>query len=556
MKLFELGSAPPNPSNNPDAHPLNLIHQLWMRELGKDKGLDQHPAVLEALCQASQAHSGYPIHCVIECNHPSDIFFVPLLNDILAAEELRIRVWAVMPTSALASMARRELMGLEGFITISSKGALRSDLKNADNWPLFYTPALTVAPSDLIQTLIQAVELKAVQHRIGASYLDGSPADLWFIPAIDQLPEDHNDSHTDYTFQPSIGTIAECENDVLWDFAARTVNIKNQDPSEIAHFALHTDRGCIASTFSAGGIKLPFPTQITGLKKIQSKIVITGQKNTRVMDFDVSFPPHLIPAEAVTCFLNRGGAGNPMIKAFAEGLGAQLAFAEDETGPRPCIPLVWGVLRGSDKVISFAELEGRFWFYVDHAYFGRGHQRNYRVSRNAYEAGAVKECPPDRSTALDIQTKPWNRDGSIVLVCPPTEFFMAAHRCESWKEDTLAHLARVTDREIVVREKPLPGETAEPLESVLRRTHALVTHSSNVAVEAALLGTPVFVSPMSAAAPIGSTSLDDIETPVYPDREAWISHLAYSQFSFEEIRDGTAWRLLMENELRPLVNVQ
>ena len=89
--------------------------------------------------------------------------------------------------------------------------------------------------------------------------------------------------------------------------------------------------------------------------------------------------------------------------------------------------------------------------------------------------------------------------------------------------------------------------------SVRPKAHALVTHSSNVAIEAACLGTPVFVAPTSAAAPVGRVDLADIEMPIYPDREPWLAHLAYNQFSFEEIRSGEAWRMLLELEERDFV---
>jgi hypothetical protein len=104
-----------------------------------------------------------------------------------------------------------------------------------------------------------------------------------------------------------------------------------------------------------------------------------------------------------------------------------------------------------------------------------------------------------------------------------------------------------------VRAKPQPGEAAVPLPQALETAHALVTHSSNVAIEAVCLGTPVFVSQASAAAPVGRTDLEAIESPSYPDRASWLAHLAYNQFTFEEIGDGRAWRMLRENEGRALV---
>jgi hypothetical protein len=118
-------------------------------------------------------------------------------------------------------------------------------------------------------------------------------------------------------------------------------------------------------------------------------------------------------------------------------------------------------------------------------------------------------------------------------------------------ERTLAELKRHTDRPIVVRAKPQPGETAVPLERALAEAHALVTHSSNVAVEAAIAGTPVFVAPSSAAAPVGLTDLSQIETPVRPDRGSWLAHLAYAQYSMDEVKSGQAWRMLLEWEERP-----
>ena len=252
----------------------------------------------------------------------------------------------------------------------------------------------------------------------------------------------------------------------------------------------------------------------------------------------------------ISAFLNRGGGGNPVIRAFAEGIGCRLAYAEDEPERLSEVPVVWGVLRESDRIVAQAKARSMHFFYIDHAYFDRGHGKSYRITRNRYEAGPVRKCPTDRLDKLDVEVRPWSKGGRDIVVCPPTDYFMAAHGCADWLETTLEALGKVTDRPIVIREKPKPGETAVPLKTALRTAHALVTHSSNVAIEAACLGTPVFVNPASAAAPIGETDLSKIETPSYADREPWLAHLAYNQFSLDEIREGEAWRLLLELEER------
>jgi hypothetical protein len=268
--------------------------------------------------------------------------------------------------------------------------------------------------------------------------------------------------------------------------------------------------------------------------------------------FQIHVPPSRLQPWMVAAFLNRGGAGNPVIRAFAGAIGCRIGYAEDEPQTLADIPVVWGVLRDSDRILSQAKKQGLYFFYIDHAYFNRGHGRTYRITRNGYEAGPTRHFPDDRLSALELDVRPWRKSGDEIIVCPPTEFFMEAHGCHDWLDSTMAELRSVTDRPITVRTKPRPGEAVVPLQDALRSAHALVTHSSNVAIEAVCLGTPVFVAPMSAAAPVGKTNLSEIENPVYPDRGPWLSHLAYNQFSFDEIADGSAWRMLLELEQRDL----
>ena len=276
-----------------------------------------------------------------------------------------------------------------------------------------------------------------------------------------------------------------------------------------------------------------------------------GGVAARNLQFHV--PPSRLEPWMLSAFLNRGGGGNPVVRAFAHGVGCRIAYAEDEPSELQDIPVVWGVLRQSDRIVAQAKAQGLYFFYIDHAYFDRGHGKAYRITRNAYEAGPVRNCPSDRFSELAVEVRPWRQSGREIIVCPPTDYFMQAHGCADWLETTLATLRSVTDRPVTVRVKPQPGEVAVPLGEALETAHALVTHSSNAAIEAVCMGTPVFVSAGSAAAPVGLTDLSQIESPTYPDREAWLAHLAYNQFSFDEIGDGRAWRMLLELEEREFV---
>lgn len=314
----------------------------------------------------------------------------------------------------------------------------------------------------------------------------------------------------------------------------------------IAHLA-----GRLAGGQRQVRVRVPAPLLTTVPQRvlIELRRAEAGSSTTNLEFF---VPPSRIEPWMLSAFLNRGGAGNPVVHAFALGTGCRLAYAEDEPEILRDIPVVWGVLRQSDRILDQAKRQSLYFFYIDHAYFDRGHGKSYRIARNSYEAGPVRICPSDRFQALNVQILPWRKGGREIIVCPPTEYFMQAHGCQDWLETTLAKLEAVTDRPVMVRTKPKPDQAAVPLAQALESAHAVVTHSSNVAIEAACLGIPVFVSPTSAAAPVGLTDLDAIETPVYPDREPWLAHLAYNQFSFEEIGDGRAWNMLRELEERDL----
>ena len=321
----------------------------------------------------------------------------------------------------------------------------------------------------------------------------------------------------------------------------------NADPAVVAR-----RRADLSGTDRRMRLRAPPSLLTTTARQIRVEARSAGGEVTGTnLLFEVA--PSRLEPWMISAFLNRGGGGKPVIRAFAQGVGCRIAYAEDEPDRLRDIPVVWGVLRDSDRIIAQAKAQSLHFFYIDHAYFDRGHGKSYRITRNRYEAGPIRKCPDDRISELGIDVHPWRKAGREIIVCPPTEYFMQAHNCFDWLDETLAALQQLTDRPIKVRLKPQPGEIAVPLPRALETAHALVTHSSNVAIEAACLGTPVFVSPASAAAPIGRTDLAQIETPVYPDRGPWLAHLAYNQFSFEEIRRGDAWRMLLSLEERELV---
>lgn len=194
---------------------------------------------------------------------------------------------------------------------------------------------------------------------------------------------------------------------------------------------------------------------------------------------------------------------------------------------------------------------GRTFIYWDRGYFKRWfatclpqpatmESSFYRWHVNAFQMGRIRKVPDDRWKRMQTDVKPWQKGGRHIVIAAPTETYSKLHGCETWISDTIKTLAKVTDRQLVIRDKE--QFRRRPLQKDLEGAHALVTHGSNAANEAIILGCPVFSHPSCAAALVGQTDITKIEHPVYPDRQPWLNSLAYSQFDERELVDGTLWK--------------
>jgi hypothetical protein len=256
---------------------------------------------------------------------------------------------------------------------------------------------------------------------------------------------------------------------------------------------------------------------------------------------------------ANTCLFIPAGLKSFKLKLF-ERIGSKLGrvirgdVAQLRNLPTDIIPIV-GCSPELRETIGQWRTAGRPFVYWDRGYarrvfatwLPRGADGGfYRWHVGSYQLPKIRDVPGDRWAALQVETKPWKKGGRHIVIAAPTRTYSKFHGTRDWIADTIDALARVTDRQLVIRDK----ESKRSLQSDLEGAHCLVTHGSIAAVESVILGCPVFVHPDSAAALVGRTDLSLVEKPAYPDRERWLWSLAYSQFSEPELTDGTLWRLL------------
>lgn len=219
--------------------------------------------------------------------------------------------------------------------------------------------------------------------------------------------------------------------------------------------------------------------------------------------------------------------------------------------PRDVLPVV-GCTPELRPLIDEWQISGRPWCYWDRGYMRRVFATDlpfgadggyYRWHLGSFQMQEIREVPEDRWRSMKIEVWPWSKSGRQIVVAEPTPTYARFHGIEGWTERTVQSLKMLTDRPVVLRDKEMQ-RFGRKLRDDLRGAHALVAHGSNAAVEAAVMGCPVFVDRCSAASLVGLTDLSEIENPVYPDRTAWVRSLCYSQFNERELVDGTLWRLI------------
>ena len=226
---------------------------------------------------------------------------------------------------------------------------------------------------------------------------------------------------------------------------------------------------------------------------------------------------------------------------------------------------MYGILAGSGELYKRCREEHRDFYYMDHGYFTNAHDHPHwlRITKNKHCQNNLYDVPTDRYDKYFKQDiKPWNTDGSKILVLPPTNAIANFFGMENWLEHTLNTLRKNTDRTIDIREKPYnPTVKVDHMGATVKVDrptkhqgninwndyYATVTYNSNTMVASLANGVPVFCDPInSAASPISETNFSMIETPKYGDRIALFSSLAYNNWSLEEMANGTAWRMLNE----------
>jgi lipopolysaccharide biosynthesis glycosyltransferase len=283
----------------------------------------------------------------------------------------------------------------------------------------------------------------------------------------------------------------------------------------------------------------------------------TVSKQDLINELDNVAPNRVYAVDSEFRYARKGNIYDPMLENFILGAGGQITtwdMIENDMSPV--------VIRGiaKRKQIHSCWNTGRTFYYIDTGYFGNGKRKLYhRITKNHLQnISPTVHRPRDRLAATGWSPTKFRR-GRNILLCPPSAKVMKFFDLDldQWMEETLTTLKHYTDRPIITRLKQSRSvrQNDDTLAMALSNdVHCLVTFNSIAATEALLLGKPAITLGPNAAQNLCKQRLSDIENPYIPtldEVEEWAAHLAYSQFTEEEMRSGYAWAILNENSNLP-----
>ena len=186
------------------------------------------------------------------------------------------------------------------------------------------------------------------------------------------------------------------------------------------------------------------------------------------------------------------------------------------------------------------------WF-IDSGYtnFLESNKKWHRLVRNHIHHDQMFEAPVDRLSNFTSFPKPWRESGEKILIIEPGPFAAGIFHVDlkTWKYDVERELKKHTDKQIVFREKAEKKIRTSLVEELRNEDYyCVVSINSNAATEAIWSGIPVITLDRHITTPVSRSKLSDINNLARPHLARWLCAVSYSQFTVDELYDGTAFR--------------
>lgn len=196
-----------------------------------------------------------------------------------------------------------------------------------------------------------------------------------------------------------------------------------------------------------------------------------------------------------------------------------------------------------------------FWF-IDSGYtnFLEGKQKVWhRLTRNHIHQTTYFEAPVDRLGNFKEFPKAWKTDGEYILVIEPGYFSSAIFHVnlKKWKYEVIKEIRKYSDKRIRFRPK-INKKIRRPLYQHLLNEdyYCVININSNAATESVWAGVPVITLDKHITNSISTNKISEINDLKRPNLANWLCMLSYSQFTYEELINGTAYNIVQKYHVR------
>jgi hypothetical protein len=186
-----------------------------------------------------------------------------------------------------------------------------------------------------------------------------------------------------------------------------------------------------------------------------------------------------------------------------------------------------------------------FWF-IDSGYtnFLEGkHKKWHRLTRNHIHQLPTFQPPVDRLSMFNEFPRPWRTSGNDILIIEPGPFSAAIFHIDipEWKKTVESELRKHTDKPIKFRPKIDKKNRHSLYQELLNEDYYCVVNiNSNAATEAVWAGVPIITLDKHITNSISRSNISEINDLARPHLANWLCMLSYSQFTYDELINGTA----------------
>jgi hypothetical protein len=210
--------------------------------------------------------------------------------------------------------------------------------------------------------------------------------------------------------------------------------------------------------------------------------------------------------------------------------------------------LIRNTVGNESLLVSKIDNNYPFWF-IDSGYtnFLEPNKKWHRLVRSHLHYGTMFEAPVDRLGSFKSFPQPWRINGDKILIVEPGAFAASIFHVDlkTWKYEVESELRKYTDKKIVFREKaPKNVRTSLYKELCDDDYYCVININSNAATESIWAGIPAITLDKHITNPVTRNRLEDINDLLRPNLALWLCSLSYSQFTYDELVDGTAARII------------